>query len=70
MNNRALKTKAANSLRSALGFAPAQKDIILLEAHGDLSYIRFRVKFNEYNIVNDTLALLDPENNEVMIWMI
>lgn len=70
MKQLALKAIASAAFLEAFGCIAFHCDITLLEANEDGSYIRFKIKNNTYNIINDTLALLDPENNEVMIWTI
>ena len=47
-----LRTIAKEALRSEYGFAPALKDIVLLEAYGDGTYILFEVKGNIYNFTS------------------
>ena len=43
-----LRTIAKEALKNEYGFAPATKDIVLLEAYGDGTYILFEVKGNIY----------------------
>lgn len=43
-----LKKIAHEALVSEYGFAPAMNNIILLEANGEGTYIRFMVKNHEY----------------------
>lgn len=43
-----LKQIAHEALVSEYGFAPAMNNIILLEANGEGTYIRFMVKGHEY----------------------
>lgn len=46
--NRQLKAIAITALKSEFGFAPMQKDIVLLEASGDGTRILFKVANHEY----------------------
>ena len=50
-----LKTIAQRALKAEYGFAPAKKDITLLEAYGDGTYILFEINGNEYSF-NSSLA--------------
>ena len=43
-----LREVAQAALKNEYGFAPARKDIVLLEASGDATYILFRVNGNIY----------------------
>lgn len=43
-----LRKIAKTALENEYGFAPAIKDIVLLEAYGDGTYILFEVKGNTY----------------------
>ena len=47
--NTNIKKTALAALESEYGFAPNLKDITLLEASGDRTYIRFRVGIHEYS---------------------
>lgn len=46
--NRQLKEIAYIALKSEYGFAPNKKDIVLLEAAGDGTYLLFRVGAKQY----------------------
>ncbi len=46
--NRQLKEIAYIALKSEYGFAPSKKDIALMEAAGDGTYILFRVGTKQY----------------------
>ena len=48
IDKQGFKRIAAQALQDEYGFAPALKDIILLEADMDRTYILFSVKNNEY----------------------
>lgn len=47
--NTDIKKTAQAALRSEYGFSPSLKDITLLEASGDRTYILFRVAGHEYS---------------------
>lgn len=47
--NTDIKKTAQTALKSDYGFAPLLKDITLLEASGDRTYIRFLVAGHEYS---------------------
>lgn len=48
MTNRQLKETAIAALKCEYGFAPIQKQVVLLEASEDRTYILFRVGKHEY----------------------
>lgn len=51
-----LKEIAATALRYEYGFAPAKKDVVLLEASGDGTYILFDVNGIEYRFLSNLTA--------------
>lgn len=58
--NTEIKKTAQVALKSEYGFAPALKDITLLEASGDRTRILFRVagheySFNSYNFIDGSV---------------
>lgn len=60
-----LKHKVSTALKSEYGFAPALNKIILLEAHGDGTYILFRVGIHEYRY--DSYFFF-PEGSDNTVW--
>ena len=55
MNNKLIKETAQEALYQEYGFKPPLKEITLLEADGDRTYIRFRVKKHVYEFESYTL---------------
>lgn len=48
LTNKELKKIVQETFDMQMGFMPALKDIILLEASGDGTYIRFKISVHEY----------------------
>lgn len=58
-----LITKALRALEEEYGFAPARKEIVLMESDGDGNYILFRVGSHIYRIRNDKVEQVRGINN-------
>lgn len=61
LTNRQLQQHAAKALTNEYGFAPEYKDIVLLEADGNGSYILFEVNGKVYSLNGD---YIDKKNEK------